>query len=60
MSDLLNAAKQARAGAKKLEWIIQLADALEQVGSIDQATYESNVRLAEINDVDRKSSPHQT
>ena len=41
MSELINVADQVRAGAKRLEWVLQLADALERVGSLEQAEKEA-------------------
>ena len=45
MSDLLNVADQVKTGARRLQWILQLADALERVGSLEQAERETTQRL---------------
>jgi len=45
MSDLLHIADKVRAGVKQLEWVKQLADALERVGSLEQAEAETKERL---------------
>lgn len=48
MSDLINVADQVKAGAKRLEWVTNLANALEQVGSLEQAEQEAKVRLEDV------------
>ena len=45
MSDLINVADQVKAWAKRNEAIAQLAEALERVGSIEQAESEAQQRL---------------
>lgn len=40
-TDFQNVADQVKKGAKKLEWITALAEALESVGQIDQARMEA-------------------
>ena len=45
MNELLNVVDQVKAGAEKLEWVTNLAEALERIGSIEQAEREANFRL---------------
>jgi chromosome segregation ATPase len=45
MENLGNLADQVRAGARRLEWVIKLADTLEQLGSLENAAGESRSRL---------------
>src|SRR5262245_50864407 len=43
--DLQNVADQVRAGVKKLQWLTNLGDALESIGSLEQAGREAQQRL---------------
>jgi ParB-like chromosome segregation protein Spo0J len=52
MSNYLNVADQVKAGAKKLEWIVKLAEALQQVGSLEQAEQETQKRVKELGETE--------
>lgn len=41
MSEKINVAEQVKAGAKRLEWLVRLADELEKTGSLEQAQAET-------------------
>lgn len=45
--DLISTASDIKKGVKKLEWITKLAEALEEIGSIEQATRETQKKKIE-------------